>query len=131
MATQQIRLSKALIEDAERQGAVEHRASAKQIEYWASLGKMLSRKLRPEDVLSLMQGFTEIRLDAVRPASADMDDVLSALEADRQAGGLAASIKTAPFRYGINAKNGEIGVFGENGKVAEMPAFNASGSADE
>lgn len=120
MATHQIRLSKALVEDAELQGAIEHRPPAKQIEYWAALGKMVARQLKPEDIIALMQGFLKVRVEEGGQAAFDMDSALRTLDEDRASGALARSVTTSPLRFGIHSTTGIAGVYDADGRLQQI-----------
>jgi hypothetical protein len=100
-----IRISSSLLEDAEIQGALEHRSAPKQVEYWASIGKLVSAKMTPEDSLALLQGFLNVNLVASNPADFDIDDIMAEVESDRATGTLANKVSDSPFRYGIDPNN--------------------------
>lgn len=100
-----IRLNDTLVADAELYGAIEHRSAPKQLEYWASLGKLVAAKLKPEDSLALLQGFLDVRLVESDPTDFEMDDILGSLEADRSSRTLANAVSESAFRYGIDPAN--------------------------
>lgn len=100
--TKPIRLNPEFMSEVERYAALEHRSLPKQVEYWASLGKIVARHLRPEDSLALMQGLVTIRIEHTEPQGVDVDDVLARLEADSHSGRLPNLVTGSAFRYGID-----------------------------
>ena len=56
MATVSVRIDKDLALQAEREARIQNRSNAKQIEYWAKIGKAISSKLSIEDVFAVSQG---------------------------------------------------------------------------
>ncbi|VAW79803.1 hypothetical protein MNBD_GAMMA14-1203, partial [hydrothermal vent metagenome] len=48
-----LRVKDQLFQEAEAEGALLNRSAAKQVEFWAQLGKILSRSISNDDVLAL------------------------------------------------------------------------------
>jgi hypothetical protein len=66
-----LRLNAALIEAAEREGAVQKRSVPRQIEFWAELGKAVERVIGPADVVAVIQGIKKIKVEPVTSTAAD------------------------------------------------------------
>lgn len=100
-----IRLNADLMRKAEQEAALEHRSVPRQIEYWASLGQLMSRMMTSDQRLALMQGLVTLRLEESRPTDLSMDSILQELESDRQSGRLPDRVSEAPVRYGVDPDN--------------------------
>jgi hypothetical protein len=70
-----LRLNAALIEAAEREGAVQKRSVPRQIEFWAELGKAVESIIGPADVVAVIQGIKKIKVEPVTSTAADPADV--------------------------------------------------------
>ncbi|WP_024461727.1 hypothetical protein [Marinimicrobium sp. LS-A18] len=97
-----IRLNPELMRKAEQEAALEHRSVPRQIEYWASLGQLISRMMTSDQRLALMQGLVTLRLEESQPKDLSMDSILEELESDRQSGRLPGRVSEAPVRYGVD-----------------------------
>ncbi len=138
MSTKSIRLNEQLITEAKRAGALQHRTAPNQVEFWATLGRMMSSILRMEDVLAIMQGLKKINIESIESTSVDSDSVFADLEADRANGFKNTPVTNAPFFFEVslstpglldkvNTETGEreTGKF-ENGNFIEVrTAINA------
>ncbi len=100
-----IRLNPELMRKAEQEAALEHRSVPRQIEYWASLGQLMSRMMTSDQRLALMQGLVTLRLEESQPTDLSMDNILGELESDRQSGRLPGRVSEAPVRYGVDPEN--------------------------
>lgn len=99
MATKSIRLNEQLVMQAQMAGALHHRSTPNQLEYWATLGKMISSKINMEDALSVLQGLKKIRVETVQSTAVDSDAVFAQLEADRETGFADKPVTAAPFFF--------------------------------
>ena len=102
MATVSFRIDANLAKQAEREARVENRSKAKQLEYWAKLGKAISSKLHISDAIAVTQGLKEIRLEYSTPLQSDnidSDVIFSNLENDRKNNVLAGKITSARIYY--------------------------------
>ena len=102
MATVSLRIDKDLALQAEREARIKNRSKAKQLEYWAKIGKAISSKLSLEDVFAVSQGIKTISLQVtptVKSIPVDSDKVFDALENDRQQGLLADKVTAAKVYY--------------------------------
>ncbi|MFV2061685.1 MAG: hypothetical protein ACC653_13445, partial [Gammaproteobacteria bacterium] len=58
-----IRLKDSIIRDAEAEARVFSRSVPKQIEFWAEIGKSISHTVTPNELLALLNGLAEIRIE--------------------------------------------------------------------
>jgi hypothetical protein len=94
-----MRLSTALIEAAEREGAVQKRSTPKQIEFWAELGKAVERVVDLADVYAVIQGIKRLKVEPVASVAVDPQEVLVGIENSRRSGELAARVTSAAVYY--------------------------------
>ena len=102
MATVSVRIDKDLALQAEREARIQNRSNAKQIEYWAKIGKAISSKLSIADVFAVSQGIKTIILEvtpSVQSISVNSDDIFNDLENDRAKGLLAKNVTSARIYY--------------------------------
>ena len=102
MATVSVRIDKDLALQAEREARIQNRSNAKQIEYWAKIGKAISSKLSIEDVYAVSQGIKTIKLEvtpAVQTNAVNSDYVFNDLENDRAKGRLTNKVTSAKIYY--------------------------------
>ena len=102
MATVSFRIDSKLAEQAEREARIENRSKAKQLEYWAKLGRAISSKLNLADAIAVTQGVKEIRLEFAQPLQSnpiDTDAIFNDLESDRKKGTLAQKVTSARIYY--------------------------------
>ena len=102
MATVSFRIDSKLAEQAEREARIENRSKAKQLEYWAKLGRAISSKLNLADAIAVTQGVKEIKLEFPQPLQSnpiDTDDIFNDLESDRKKGTLSQKVTSARIYY--------------------------------
>jgi len=102
VATVSVRIDKNLALQAEREARIQNRSNAKQIEYWAKIGKAISSKLSIADVFAVSQGIKTIKLEvtpSVQSIPVNSDDVFNDLENDRAKGLLAKNVTSARIYY--------------------------------
>lgn len=102
MNTVSFRINKDLALQAEREARIQNRSKAKQLEYWAKIGKAVSSKLSIADVYAVSQGIKTLKLEplpSVQSVPVNSDDVFNALENDRKKGVLAEKVTTAKIYY--------------------------------
>jgi hypothetical protein len=99
-AASPVRLQEELMEAASINGSMLHRSAAEQIEYWADLGRKVSKIVDPDDLLAVDAGLARITVEEVKSPSVDPGSVFSSLDSDRESGTLAHAIaNTSPVRY--------------------------------
>ena len=94
-----LRLSAALVEAAEKEGALQKRSAPKQIEFWAELGKAVDGVIDSADVVAVIQGLRKIKVEPVKSIAVDSRDVFDSLETIRESGGLAEKVTSAAVYY--------------------------------
>ncbi len=102
MTTVSLRIDRDLALQAEREARIQNRSKAKQLEYWAILGKTVASKLSISDAFAVSQGIKTIKLEEptlVQSISMNSDDVFNRLEKDRDKGILAGKVTTARIYY--------------------------------
>lgn len=117
-AASPVRLQEDLMQAAAATGERLHRSAAQQIEYWASIGRSVSNVLTPDSLLAVSAGLVTLKVEPVIAPTLDPDQVFAALERDRQAGSLAASVTTSSVRYQAStAHPGQLEQINADGQV--------------
>jgi ParD-like antitoxin of type II bacterial toxin-antitoxin system len=105
MTTKSIRLNADLISQAQSAAAVQCRSIPNQVEYWASLGRIISSVINIEDAFAILQGLKKLRVEPSQTISIDSDTVFNNLEADRAKGFVDKPItSSAPFYFEASQK---------------------------
>tara|TARA_R110001592_G_scaffold91754_3_gene268217 strand:- start:3965 stop:4378 length:414 start_codon:yes stop_codon:yes gene_type:complete len=94
-----IRLENSLMLAAKNAAVVHKRTAVEQIEYWAELGRNISRFVDPEALIACSSGLAELKVEKVDAKPINPMDVFNNLELKRNSGELASSITTTAFRY--------------------------------
>ena len=108
MATESFRIDKDLALQAEREARIQNRSKAKQLEYWAKIGKAVSTKLNIADVFAVSQGIKTIKLEvtpSVQSIPVKSDVIFNDLENDRAKGLLAKNVTSAKIYYEASAEH--------------------------
>lgn len=87
-ANSPVRLDAKLMAEAAQSGLLNHRSAAETVEYWANLGKRISRMIDPEQLLKVQAGALEIDLKETHTQPVDPEDIFTNIELRRQSGGL-------------------------------------------
>lgn len=98
-AASPIRLESTLMDAAKVAGKALHRSASEQVEYWADIGRKLSKVIDPETLLEINAGLVKISLEKVVPISVDPDAVFTALDGARKSGALQVAIKSNATQY--------------------------------
>lgn len=102
MPTVSFRIDSKLAKQAEREALLENRSKAKQLEYWAKIGRAVSSKLQLADAIAVAQGIKEITLVVPQNPQTNLlesNDIFNDLENDRKNGTLAQKVTTARLYY--------------------------------
>ena len=94
-----IRLETNLMQAAKMTGKRYKRSTAEQIEYWATIGRSMSKLIDPDTLIRIKSGATKIRLENTENTALDVDDVFSTLDSDRASGTLSQSITSSKVAY--------------------------------
>ncbi len=94
-----IRLQEDLMQAAALAGKRHHRSTAKQIEYWAEMGRNVDVFLKPDDLLLISSGLANICVEPVMGQPVIPNVVFQALEQNRASGTLVRAVTSSPVRY--------------------------------
>ncbi|MDH5181995.1 MAG: hypothetical protein OEZ39_13595 [Gammaproteobacteria bacterium] len=83
MPSAALRLNEKLVLEAEVEGRLFKRSAPKQIEFWAELGKTIAQRISSHDVIALLQGIAEVKVETISAGPLDPDEVFSRIEAQR------------------------------------------------
>ncbi len=100
-----LRLESTLVEAADQARKLAHRSIAGQIEYWASLGRVLARIATPEQIASLQAGIARLQIEHLESEPIDPDAVFADVERARASGKLAEQVTTSAVRYQASRAN--------------------------
>lgn len=98
-AASPVRLQEELMQAATIAGSRLHRSAAEQVEYWADLGRQISRFVDPDALLGVAAGLARLKVEPAVGQPVDPDAVFAAVEADRRSGALAERFTTGRTRY--------------------------------
>jgi hypothetical protein len=98
-AASPVRLEKSLMEAATIAGQTMHRSAAEQIEYWADLGRKVSKVVNPDTLLEINAGLAQINIKKVKPVNVNPDSVFASLDQKRDSGALSEAIASGSVRY--------------------------------
>lgn len=104
-AASPVRLESALMDAAKIAGKALHRSASEQVEYWADIGRKVSKVIDPEALLEINAGLVKISLEKVVPISVDPDAVFTALDGARESGALQAAIASKSVQYQASAEH--------------------------
>lgn len=117
-AASPIRLDANLMDDAVENGNLHHRSAAETIEYWAGLGKQVSRLLDPEILLMVQAGAMRIEVKENRTSPVDPEDIFAGIEAKRSAGVLNEFLnRTKPIFQASVSQPGKLEQVMPNGEI--------------
>ena len=100
-----VRLQEELMRSAALAGFLHQRSAAQQVEYWAALGRDVAGMLDPERLLEVKTGLARLKLEPVRAARVDPEQVVAALEVARGNGSLSTSVSSAAVRYQASSRH--------------------------
>lgn len=75
-----LRVNDGLFQDAEAEGSLLSRSAAKQVEYWAELGKRVAHSATPADILALMQGIARVHIEIPTTQPVDPENVFEMVD---------------------------------------------------
>jgi len=94
-----VRLQEDLMQAAKLTGDRFHRSTAEQIEYWADIGRKVSKVLDPDTLISISTGLTQVKVEPIYGTPINPDDVFNLLEAQRQQGTLTQAVTSSVIKY--------------------------------
>lgn len=104
MGTKSIRLNDKLVYQAKSAALVQHRTVPNQLEYWASLGRMISSVVGMEDAFAIIHGLKKLRVEPPDTAPVESDAVFNSLEDDRKNKFADKPVTSAPFFFEASQK---------------------------
>ena len=99
-----IRLEAELMQAAASTGRLQHRSAAKQIEYWAGIGRSVSKIIGQDTLLEIRAGLVRLKVEPVTNVTIEPEKIFSDLEHDRKTGKLAASVTASSVRYQASSR---------------------------
>jgi len=94
-----LRVNDSLFKEAETEASFMHRSTAKQVEFWAELGRRVAQSVTPADMLALMQGIAKVHVDLPESQPINPEQVFSAVEAAGSSGELGRQITHGGLYY--------------------------------
>ncbi len=94
-----VRLQNDLMQAAKLTGERFHRSTAEQIEYWADIGRKVSKVLDPDTLISISTGLTQVKVEPIYGTPIDPKDVFNSLETQRQQGTLRKAVTDSALKY--------------------------------
>ena len=104
-----LRINDDLFQEAEAEGSLLNRSTAKQVEFWAKLGKRVAHSATPADILALMQGIAEIHIQIPAAQPVNPEDVFAAVDKANSTKKLGQQITRGTLYYEASKNPGKIG----------------------
>ncbi|MBL4623209.1 MAG: hypothetical protein JKY89_12510 [Immundisolibacteraceae bacterium] len=98
-AASPVRFEKELLESAALSGQVNHRSAVGQIEYWATIGRMVDDILDPDTLLAINSGFKRLTVEPAKPVTVNADQLFEQIEQQRQQGTATHPIAAGTVAY--------------------------------
>lgn len=90
--TTAVRLDDTLVRHAAAEGAVNRRSTPKQIEYWAEIGRAVAGEVSAEDLIAILQGIRQVRVEPVNAGPVSSDELWAEVDQVRESGELSRSL---------------------------------------
>ena len=97
--TTAVRLEDTLVRHAAAEGAVNRRSTPKQIEYWADIGRVVASEVSAEDLIAIVQGIRQVRVEPVVAEPLASEDLWAEVDQARESGELSRSIAQGRVVY--------------------------------
>lgn len=94
-----IRLENSLMLAAKNAAVIHKRTAVEQIEYWAELGRNVSKFVDPEALIACSSGLAELKVEQVNAKPLNPLDVFNQLEAQRNSGELANKVTKSSYKF--------------------------------
>jgi len=101
-AASPVRLQDDLMKSAKLAGELFHRSAAEQVEYWADIGRSVSKMIDPDKLISIRSGLSRINVEPIVVKSINPEHVFRNLEIKREDGTLAQQVTTNSFKYQVS-----------------------------
>tara|TARA_R110000823_G_C15887631_1_gene495727 strand:- start:136 stop:432 length:297 start_codon:yes stop_codon:yes gene_type:complete len=86
--TKAVRLDDNLVRYAAAEGRVHRRSTPKQIEYWAEIGRAVSRDVSAEDLIAILQGIRCLKVEVAVSETVTSDELWAEVDQARDSGEL-------------------------------------------
>ena len=100
-----VRLESSLRESATLAGQVFKRSAVEQVEFWASIGRLIAPKISPNELLELQAGLAQVKVEKISPVSIDPEGLLTEIDQQRLSGTLQQEISNGQIRYQSSLSN--------------------------
>lgn len=117
MSSKPLRVSDQLFYEAEAAGDTLKRSAAKQVEFWAKLGKVAEQNLTSQQVDELFQGRTELVARPIEFKTVNFNFIRSRIEKEREAGTLSSTVIDSDEWYRLSSTPGHLEKVNRAGKV--------------
>lgn len=94
-----LRVKNSLFKEAEVEGSLLNRSAAKQVEFWAELGKRVAHSVTPADMLALMQGIADVRVEVPESKPINPEQVFAEVDKASSSGQLGQQITRGALYY--------------------------------
>jgi len=94
-----LRVNDNLFQEAEAEGSLLNRSAAKQVEFWARLGKQIAHSVTPADMLALLQGIAEIHVQIPVSHPVNPDGIFAAVDKANSTGKSRQQMTRATLYY--------------------------------
>lgn len=94
-----LRVSNSLFQEAAVEGSLMNRSTAKQVEFWAELGKRVAHSVTPADLLALMQGIAEVHVEIAESKAINPEQIFTEVEKASASGQLGRKITRNALFY--------------------------------
>lgn len=94
-----VRLEASLMESAKFAGDLLKRSAAEQVEFWASIGRLVAPRLSPKELIELQAGLLAIKFEEPKPVTVDSGALFGELDQKRSSGALQHAIASHSVRY--------------------------------
>ena len=101
-AASPVRLQDDLMKSAKLAGKLFHRSAAEQVEYWADIGRSVSKMIDPDKLIAIKSGLSRINIEPIVVKPVNPEDVFRNLEIKREDGTLAQQTTTNSFKYQVS-----------------------------
>ncbi|NOX08068.1 MAG: hypothetical protein GXP22_01025 [Gammaproteobacteria bacterium] len=97
-----LRVNDRLFKDAEAEGSLMNRSTAKQVEFWAELGRRVAPSVSPANMLALMQGIAQVHIEIPDLQPVNPDHVFDVVDKASASGLLGQQITQGGLYYEVS-----------------------------
>lgn len=127
-----IRLDQALMTEASLTASTLHRSAAEQVEYWADIGRRVSKLIDPSVLLEVQAGLATLQVKKTKPQDIDPNAVFAQLDRERENGELSKAIANGSVRYQSSYSSpGKLEAVHPNGRIEVGQFIDGQFCADQ